>query len=230
MTQNGFLGTIGWIKSNLMVSSQASEKGYSNETFYPGAENIPESEPKATFLPISFKTSKVAIDENGIANIGGNKGYAVDLLNTPDLSTLQNWELGFKAQVMARTNTDKKVICGIEGADGSWVTNIAFQITLGNGTYGDYYTPWLFSSSDSNYQLNTGVKIQDANWHDFKVKWETGVGYTLTVDDVKVSKYRASYPSNAGKNIRWGFANTNYFTNAIRALDTKSVYLKWWNS
>lgn len=43
MVQNKFLGTIGWIKSNLMISSQASEKGYSNENFYPGAPNIPDS-------------------------------------------------------------------------------------------------------------------------------------------------------------------------------------------
>lgn len=43
--KQGFLGTIGWIKSNLMVSSQASEKGYSNEN--PGAENIPDSEPNS---------------------------------------------------------------------------------------------------------------------------------------------------------------------------------------
>ena len=45
MAQNNFLGTIGWIKSNLMISSQASEKGYNNENFIPGAENIPDSEP-----------------------------------------------------------------------------------------------------------------------------------------------------------------------------------------
>ena len=45
MTKQAFLGTIGWIKSNLMVSSQANEKGYSNENFYPGAPSIPESEP-----------------------------------------------------------------------------------------------------------------------------------------------------------------------------------------
>ena len=44
MTKQGFLGTIGWIKSNLMISSQASEKGYSNENFYPGASDIPDSE------------------------------------------------------------------------------------------------------------------------------------------------------------------------------------------
>lgn len=43
MAQKNFMGTIGWIKSNLMISSQASEKGYSNENFYPGAPDIPDS-------------------------------------------------------------------------------------------------------------------------------------------------------------------------------------------
>ena len=45
MTQQGFLGTIGWIKGNLMSSSQASLKGYDNNNFIPGATNIPDSEP-----------------------------------------------------------------------------------------------------------------------------------------------------------------------------------------
>ena len=43
MTQS-FLGTIGWIKSNLMTSSQASDK-INNDNFYPGSQNIPETEP-----------------------------------------------------------------------------------------------------------------------------------------------------------------------------------------
>ena len=47
MAQQGFLGTIGYIKANLMSSSQASEKGYGNDNFYPGAPNIPESEPNS---------------------------------------------------------------------------------------------------------------------------------------------------------------------------------------
>lgn len=43
-TPTGFIGTIGYIKGNLMSSSALVDKGYSNETFYPGAENIPDSE------------------------------------------------------------------------------------------------------------------------------------------------------------------------------------------
>ena len=43
MTQNAFLGTIGFIKGNLMSNPELLDKGYSNETFYPGASNIPNS-------------------------------------------------------------------------------------------------------------------------------------------------------------------------------------------
>lgn len=42
--QQFFLGTIGYIKSNLMSSSQASDK-IDNDNFYPGSPNIPETEP-----------------------------------------------------------------------------------------------------------------------------------------------------------------------------------------
>lgn len=41
--EQGFLGTIGWIKGNLMSNPNLLDKGYSNENFYPGAENIPDS-------------------------------------------------------------------------------------------------------------------------------------------------------------------------------------------
>ena len=43
MAQQGFLGTIGYIKGNLMSNPNLLDKGYSNENFYPGAESIPES-------------------------------------------------------------------------------------------------------------------------------------------------------------------------------------------
>ena len=45
MTSQNYIGTIGYIKGNLMGSSALADKGYSNENFYPGASNIPESNP-----------------------------------------------------------------------------------------------------------------------------------------------------------------------------------------
>ena len=38
-----YIGTIGYIKGNLMCNSELLDKGYSNDTFYPGAPNIPNS-------------------------------------------------------------------------------------------------------------------------------------------------------------------------------------------
>lgn len=183
-------------------------------------------EPKQNFLPISFKTSKVAIDENGMASIGGAKGSYVDLLNIPDLATLENWEFGFKASVLS--NGDYKIICGIEGSTGSWLGDYAFQVLNYQAVYPSYGA-MMYSSSDNNYFLVPKPAISDSNFHDFKVKWEKGIGFTFTVDDASATKYRASFTSNAGKNIRWGHSNQYYTTN-INILDTKSVYLKWWNS
>ena len=45
MTSQNYIGTIGYIKGNLMGSSALTDKGYTNENFYPGASNIPDSNP-----------------------------------------------------------------------------------------------------------------------------------------------------------------------------------------
>lgn len=224
MAKQGFLGTIGWIKSNLMVSSQASEKGYSNENFYPGAPNIPDSEPTANFLPISFKTSNVTIDENGIVNTEGKSNYYIDLLNTPDLYTFQNWELGFKAKVL--TSGSRKLVCAIAGAGGSWFDDYAFQL-LNYPAANPAYGVMLYSSSDNVYRVVPRSAISDTNWHEFKIRWETGVGFTLSVDQYSATAYRANFTANTNKNIRWGYSGS---THNMGSLDTKSVYLKWWNS
>ena len=241
MTQNnGFLGTIGWIKSNLMVSSQASEKGYSNENFYPGAESIPESEPKATYLPISFKTNNnVTIDDHGVANFVQTTGYGgtsygvLELLNTPDLSTLENWEFGFKAKVNTTTsNTNNLAFCYTKYSV-NWLGVSAFDIRTASTTASKRHKPQLYSSSDSEYQLTMNYTLKDSVWHKFTLKWEKGKGYTLTVDDHSIGKYRASISSNAGENIKWGHTANTIISNTgstVRAVDTKSVYLKWWNS
>jgi hypothetical protein len=41
--KQGFLGTIGWIKGNLMSNPNLLDKNYNNENFYPGAPDIPNS-------------------------------------------------------------------------------------------------------------------------------------------------------------------------------------------
>ena len=148
MTQNnGFLGTIGYIKANLMSSPALQDKGYSNENFYPGAESIPESEPKATFLPIQLQTSYVDIDENGIATFNiyapqYSSGCYADLLNTPDLSTLQNWELGFKAQLGIENSKFAEWFCGI-------VTNVANDIHQAFMLYNNYTFMTTFGGGDT---------------------------------------------------------------------------------
>ena len=43
MEQNGFLGTIGYIKANLMSNPNLLDTNYNNENFYPGAPDIPNS-------------------------------------------------------------------------------------------------------------------------------------------------------------------------------------------
>ena len=241
MTQNnGFLGTIGYIKANLMSSPALQDKGYSNENFYPGAESIPESEPKATYLPISFKTNNnVTIDDQGVANFTQTTGYGgtsygvLQLLNTPDLSTLENWEFGFRAKVNTTTTNSKNLAFCYTKYSINQLGITAFDIRTHSTTATNRHKPQLYSSGDFEYQLVMDYTLQDSVWHKFTLKWEKGKGYTLTVDDHSIGKYRASIRSNAGENITWGHtANTisSSTGSTVRAVDTKSVYLKWWNS
>ena len=81
MEQQGFLGTIGYIKANLMSSPALQDKNYSNENFYPGAENIPDSEPSISF-PFK-KIGNIVVDENFVAS-GFSKSNYIELGNMPD--------------------------------------------------------------------------------------------------------------------------------------------------
>ena len=71
--EQGFLGTIGYIKANLMSSPALQDKGYSNENFYPGATNIPDSEPtRPDGIPPVTDGLVVCVDgnvNNGFANL-----------------------------------------------------------------------------------------------------------------------------------------------------------------
>lgn len=107
MTQNGFLGTIGWIKSNLMSNPDLQDKGYSNETFYPGAENIPESRPSAK--PFKLEPVGAVIDDNGIATFNqrsnGNNETGLKVLNFPDLKGKGfTWTVRFMTGTQAQMN------------------------------------------------------------------------------------------------------------------------------
>lgn len=95
MTQNnGFLGTIGWIKGNLMSSSQASQKGYSNETFYPGLDNVPESEKFYTRRKIQIGAMQSYHVVGGIAKLYNNFSWGyIRVDNFPELKTCSEFKI-----------------------------------------------------------------------------------------------------------------------------------------
>ena len=88
------MGTIGWIKSNLMVSSQASEKGYSNENFYPGSDNVPESEKLYTRRKMEFETLQSYHIVDGIAKLYNNFKYGfMKVNNFPEIQTCSEFKI-----------------------------------------------------------------------------------------------------------------------------------------
>ena len=129
-----FLGTIGWIKSNLMVSSQSSEKGYNNENFYPGAPNIPDSGSKdliklewigfksaipsiaskkvKTGANISWSwTAQISKYTSGYWNTIGGGAYTSSKWN--DANVMQVTPQGNNVQIIYGYNNYKSVSCDI---------------------------------------------------------------------------------------------------------------------
>ena len=68
--KQGFLGTIGWIKGNLMSNPNLLDKNYNNENFYPGAPDIPNSgaDDLVKLEWIGFRSAIPAIVSNAIVS------------------------------------------------------------------------------------------------------------------------------------------------------------------
>ena len=73
MAQNKFLGTIGWIKSNLMTNSSLNGK-YNNQNFYPGSPDIANS---TTYVENGILYTKGTVVDNTLQVEG-----QVDFSNT----------------------------------------------------------------------------------------------------------------------------------------------------
>ena len=172
-----YLGTIGWIKSNLMSSSQASNK-YNNDNFYPGSQNIPESEPKEKYYPIQFISRGKQNGINGnIANTNSSD-HAYELQNTPDFSTLDNWEIGFTGEWKANGGTNKGYslfFCPIghsvslpEYYQGFFLSGYSAQETL------SVYTEHAFAK----YTSTPGINTQPYGTKECRITYQKDVGFT----------------------------------------------------
>lgn len=88
MTQNAFLGTIGYIKGNLMSNPELLDKGYRNENFYPGSTNIPNSHSSdKTMMQVAINGNLPYTIENNVVSWKGSslkEGY-FDITNFPKL-------------------------------------------------------------------------------------------------------------------------------------------------
>ena len=115
MTQNGFLGTIGWIKGNLMSNPNLKDKGYSNENFYPGAPNIPNSGSenivklewigfKSAIPSIASKKVKISNNVSWVwdAEIGERNSSYTRLIGDGDYTTSNGtWANGNQLQIVS---------------------------------------------------------------------------------------------------------------------------------
>lgn len=111
--KQGFLGTIGYIKANLMTSSALAEKDYNNENFYPGSPDVPISD---TSKP-SFKfnaVGNVKIDDKYNATSFSSSNY-ITLRDTPLVSSSLDMRICFTmpSTKLPANNTFIPILCGV---------------------------------------------------------------------------------------------------------------------
>ena len=163
MTQNNFLGTIGWIKGNLLTSSDIGEK-YDNDTFYPGAPNIPDS---AGPVPIALAGS---VSSNGKLNDRNILEYGCYKLNK---------RYGFY---------------GSSGSDiKQWISEAVITFKMEQPTVNGYFFPLMHNFNSSVLELywdknNTGkfrvrVSLGDSDI-DSEPLVEIGKWYTITLTKI----------------------------------------------
>lgn len=77
--KKNYIGTIGYIKGNLMSNPNLLDKGYNNQNFYPGAPNIPNSaiETLSRILPSDIAGLCLCLD----AEINSRKGVHDESIN-----------------------------------------------------------------------------------------------------------------------------------------------------
>lgn len=158
MTQNKFLGTIGYIKANLMSSSQASEKGYRNENFYPGAENIPDSEASVSF-PFK-KIGNIVVDENFVATGFSDNNY-IQLGNMPDFPKYFECCIAFSSTKLYNSNNYY-----------TWYTRLIAPSKT-NPTYTKGFNMYI-----KGKYSNTGAEATISNTSSFWGVHEAGDNYT----------------------------------------------------
>ena len=82
-----FIGTIGYIKGNLMASPALQERGYTNENFFPGAENIPDSEPT-----ILMEIPTIPVMTSNTAPEGVCSQYTATTVSTGNYKVQPGWK------------------------------------------------------------------------------------------------------------------------------------------
>lgn len=171
MTQNNFLGTIGWIKGNLLTSSDIGEK-YSNENFYPGAPNIPDS---AGPVPIAI-LGKVtgAIDENNILGPAGYYTFTNQYSFLPNESnSVQGIQITFKLLKNYTGGQYKNLVCYLKGS--------VYKLALGfrfHSDSGKYKMRFLYSENGIS---ESDPVVEIGNWYTCRVYRDIETNKAITM-------------------------------------------------
>ena len=137
-TQN-YMGTIGWIKGNLMSNPELADKNYNNENFVPGNPDIPNSHtPDKTMMQFTLEGSGTKI-ENNIASWNNSSSSVKGALVVNNLPVL----------------TD---------ADNNFLFNsLEFQIKYGRVNSTDYSFKAFGFRTNSRFTNRTGYSVSSSS-------------------------------------------------------------------
>ena len=204
--QQYFLGTIGWIKANLMASSQASDK-YNNDNFYPGSPDLPSSEP----------TDAIPLNVPLIPDMTSNTAPSGTCFNAKETAAYTSTSLSYvnanKAWVLFNSAENSQYVGQKYKSEGSTKSAISFGYYWDFNQYKSWLTPGTYrfttkygdcTNLGGNLQTTCNILIQllDDTWE----KVASGSGYPqlpytqniqfTTTKEFKGIKFLKTNPAN----------------------------------
>ena len=182
MTQNGFLGTIGWIKGNLMSNSELLDKNYNNENFYPGSNPPPSSNSTKPEFPFEIVGNPVVdhkFDVSGFTNS--------DYIKVGELDKFTgNYEIGIcftTPDEAILTPTASKSLLGLFSGTSMEYGSLYGRLTCEPTTHG------IFISS-TKWTSNTGAGYQTTLCKADKItNFKANTKYLLRIKRTLDTKY-----------------------------------------
>lgn len=209
MEKQGFLGTIGWIKGNLLTSSDIGKK-YSNDTFYPGAPNIPNS---AGPVPIAIPgTVYGKLDENNILSgyYKFNKRYG--FTSSSSSSMITGVQITFK---LLKNISSERSLAGY--SSGTYIHVISPSSTSGKYKMGVTYAQNSYSYSDPI--------IEKDKWYTYRCWRNTSTNKAISMEIKQGSNVLYSNTFSYGSKIASNFIEWLVVGNGATSSDYCQVNL-----